>query len=94
MNFTLRWEPACEHELVAIYGDLQTADAAICAMDWQLSRDPIRYSWELEAGSPIRLAWVKPYLEFPAVYLSFELLDAEGICLMQHARRANVSALS
>lgn len=75
-------------------GDMETADAAIFVIDWLLARDPLRHSWELQAGSSVRIAWVRPYLSFPAVYLSFEFREADQICVIQHARRSNVAANS
>jgi hypothetical protein len=96
VNFDLRWEPECLSDLEAIYGDLETADTAVFSIDWLLARNPLMFTWELSPGSGLRLAWVRPYLEFPAVYLSFEIVlnDPSGgrLCLMKRARRANADA--
>jgi len=96
VNFGLRWEPECLRELEAIYGDVQTADAAIASIDWQLARNPLMFTWELHPGSDIRLARVLPYLEHPAVYLSFRMVSdpPNRYCLIEHARRANVASSS
>lgn len=91
MNFGIRWEDECNLDLEAIYGDLQTADAAIASVDWRLARNPLAETWELKKDSGIRLVWVKDYLQFPVVYLSFEIVTeaVDRYCLMLHARRAN-----
>ncbi len=91
MNFGIRWEDACLEDLERIYGNLETADAAVGSIDWQLARNPLRYTWELAPGSSIRLAWVKPYLDFPPVYLSYAIVTEpmDRYCLMKRARLAN-----
>jgi hypothetical protein len=91
MNFGIRWADKCLEDLERLYGDLETADAAVGSIDWRLARNPLRHTWELSDGSKIRLAWVKPYLEFPAVYLSYEIVTEtqSRYCLVNRARRAN-----
>lgn len=91
MNFGIRWDDQCLRDLEEIYGDLETADAAMLSIDWRLARNPLAGTWELEKGSDIRLAWVKDYREFPVVYLSFRIVTEgrERYCLMLRARRGN-----
>lgn len=89
MNFGLRWEPECLKDLEDIYGDLEVADAAIAAVDWQLSQNPLRYTWPLRPGHSILLVHIKPYLEHPAVAISFSIVQdpPDRYCLMMRARR-------
>jgi hypothetical protein len=96
MNYGVRWEHICLADLEEIYGDLETADAATSSMDWRLSRDPLVYTWPLANRSDIRLVTVKPYLEFPVVYLSFSIFDEprDRYCLMLRARRGNEPSFS
>ena len=96
MNFGIRWEPECLDDLKRICGNLETADAAVSDVDWRLSRNPLQGTWPLQRGSELRLVWVKDYLEFPSVYMSFEIIT-EGqnrYCLMKKARLANDPATS
>lgn len=96
MNFGIRWDDKCLRDLEEIYGDIQTADAAMQSVDWQLSRNPLADTWEITKGSGIRLAWAKDYLHFPPVYLSFEVVTEapDRYCLILRARRANDPATS
>jgi hypothetical protein len=97
MNFGIRWRDECLRDLERIYGNLETADPAVFTIDWRLARNPLSYTWEIAPGkSDIRLAWVREYLTFPAVYLSFRIVQEqdERYCLMLRARRANDPATS
>jgi hypothetical protein len=90
VNFGIRWDDQCLADLERIYGDMETADKAMFSVDWHLSRNPAAHTWELE-GSDIRIVWVRDFLEFPAVYLSFRIVieRPNRYCLMLRARRAN-----
>lgn len=96
MYCDIRWEDECLEDLANIFGSLEDADDATNAVTWELARDPISYTWELAPGSPIRLTWVKPHREFPAIFLSFLFIDelGERHCLMKRARRANAPGAS
>jgi hypothetical protein len=91
MNFGIRWDDQCLRDLEEIYGNLETADPAVFTIDWRLARNPLAHTWELGGDTDIRLAWVRDYLEYPAVYLSFRIVTEgqERYCLMLRARRAN-----
>jgi len=91
MNFGIRWDKRCLRELEAIYGTLEAADTAMFSVDWLLSRNPLANTWELTPGNPVRLVWVRDYINHPPVYLSFRIVDEppDRYCLMLRARRAN-----
>jgi hypothetical protein len=93
MRYDIRWENECVEDLIEIYGDMGTADRATDGATWALARAPLhRATWAIAPGSEYRLAWVKPFLDFPAVALSYTIV-IEGVsqyCLMHRARRANV----
>jgi hypothetical protein len=94
MAFDIRWEDQCLRELEEIYGDLRIADAAIFSIDWRLARNPLMQTWEIKDGSGVRLAWVKSYRGYPAVYLSFKIDLSGPRCVMCRAKRANDPLLS
>jgi hypothetical protein len=96
MNFGIRWDDQCLEDLERIYGNLETADPAVFTLDWRLARNPLAHTWELTKGSDIRLAWVRDYLDYPAVYLSFKIVNEkpERYCLMLRARLANDPSMS
>lgn len=91
MNFGIRWEDQCLLDLEEIYGSLDAADPAIFSVDWLLARNPLSNTWELTPGNPLRLVWVKDYLDHPPVYLSLRIVDdpPDRYCLMLRARRTN-----
>ena len=94
MRYGIRWEDQCIQDLIAIYGDMGTADLATEGTAWALARAPLnRATWAVAPGSDYRLTWVRTYREFPAVVLSYSIV-IEGInqyCLMHRARRANIA---
>jgi hypothetical protein len=97
MRFDIRWTDECVEELALIYDGLENADAATAATEFHLGRDPHgRATWPLVPGSGRRLAWVKPYRHFPAVYLSYSVVDEgnDRYCLVSEARRSNDPRLS
>ena len=96
MNFGIRWSDECLEDLERIYGSQKVADAAMFSIDWRLSRNPLADTWDLKQGNPIKLAWVKQYLHYPPVYLSFEIViqPNERYCHMLKARVANDPATS
>jgi hypothetical protein len=91
VNFGIRWEDRCVRDLERIYGSHEAADTAMFTVDWLLSRNPLEGTWELTVGNPVRLVWVKDFLDHPAVYLSFRIVDEppDRYCLMLRALRAN-----
>jgi hypothetical protein len=97
VRYDIRWEEKCLEDLAEIYGDMETADLATAGSIWALSRAPLhRLTWEIAPGSSFRLTWVKPFLDFPAVAMSYSIV-IDGInqyCLMHRARRANVAGAS
>jgi hypothetical protein len=96
MQYGVRWDDQCVVDLEEIYGDMETADRATFTVDWKLSHDPNRYTWELDPESDIMLTWIRSFLHYPAVCLSFRLVFEEHAryCLMLRARRSNNPAMS
>ncbi len=97
MRYGLTWDDKCVADLAELFGNLETADDAMNAIDWRLARDPFgRGTWELSPKSDIRLALLRPHRGFPAVAFSYRVMEDERgpNCVMLRARPANVPALS
>jgi hypothetical protein len=93
LQYGILWDDDCRAELLEIFGgDEIEADAAVRAIEWRLSRDPLRETYRLSPQSDVRLTWLKPYKEFPAIAFSFRIVKEEfrQNCVMERARRANV----
>jgi hypothetical protein len=96
VDYGIRWEPACIKDIEEIFGDLESADDAIHAMEWQLSHDPFTGTWELSPNSEILIARTRAHRGFPPVAYSFTVVIEPGdcYCLMLRARPTNIPGLS
>lgn len=87
------WNPQCRAELVRLYeGDEKAADEAVRAIEFQLGRDPLSDTYRLSSQSDLRLVWVEPRMQYPAVAFAFRIVKEQyrQNCVMEETRRTNV----
>lgn len=92
LDYGIRWEPACIADVEQIFGNLEAADHAMHAVEWQLSHDPFRGTWEIVEGSGFYLTRTRAHHGFPPVAYSFRVVTSPPpscYCLMLRARLAN-----
>jgi hypothetical protein len=93
LPYGITWSDECRAELVRLYnGDEKAADDAVRAIEFQLCRDPLGETYRLSAASDVRLVWIGPRMDYPAVTFSFRIVKERyrQNCVMERARRTNV----